>query len=40
MGYSPFMMVDFQNDLISGIFHPFWSGFFYRTTVSDLYNGF
>ena len=40
MGYSLCMMADFQNALISRIFGVFWSGFFYRTTVNDLYNGF
>ena len=29
MGYSLFMMADFQNDLISGIFRLFWSVFFF-----------
>ena len=33
MGYSLFMVADFQNDLISGIFRLFWSGFFHRTTL-------
>ena len=33
MGYSLFMMADFENDLISGIFS---SGFFHRTTLNDL----
>ena len=28
MGYSLFLMADFQNPLISGIFRVFWSGFF------------
>ena len=36
MGYSLFMMADFQNDLISGIFSLVWSGFFHRTTLNDL----
>ena len=36
MGYSLFMMSDFENDLISGIFRLFWSGFFHRTTLNDL----
>ena len=40
MGYSLFMMADFQNDLISGIFRVFSSGFFHRTTLNDLQNGF
>ena len=29
MGYSLFMMADFQNDLISGIFRLLWSGIFF-----------
>ena len=36
MGYSLFMMAGFQNDLISGMFRLFWSGFFHSTTVNDL----
>ena len=36
MGYSPCMMADFQNGLISGIFSAFWSSFLHRTTVNDL----
>ena len=40
MGYTFCMMADFQNTLISGIFHGFWSGFLHRTTLKDLYNGF
>ena len=36
MGYSLFMMADFQNDLISRIFRLFWSGFFHTTTLNDL----
>ena len=36
MGYSPCMMVDFQNGLISRIFSGFSSGFLHRTTVNDL----
>ena len=36
MGYSLFMMADFQNVLISGTFGVFWSGFLHRTTVNDL----
>ena len=28
MGYSLYMMADFQNGLISRIFSVFWSGFF------------
>ena len=38
MGYSLFMIADFQNALISGIFRGVWSGFLYRTTLNDLYN--
>ena len=40
MGYSLFMMADFQNGLISLIFGVFSSGFLHRNTVNDLYNGF
>ena len=40
MGYSLCIMADFENDLISGIFGVFWSGFLHRTTLNDLYNGF
>ena len=40
MGYSPCMMADFQNGLISRIFTIFWSGFLHRTTPNDFYNGF
>ena len=40
MGYSPSMMVDFQNGLISLIFSIFWSSFLQGTTVNDLKNGF
>ena len=36
MGYSLFIMADFQNDVISGIFRLFWSVIFYRTTLNDL----
>ena len=36
MGYSLWMMADFQNALISGIFGVFWSGCLHRTTVNDL----
>ena len=36
MGYSLYMMADFQNGLISRIFGVFWSGFLHRTTVNDL----
>ena len=36
MGYSPCMMPDFENALISRIFGVFWSGFLQRTTVNDL----
>ena len=40
MRYSLFILADFQNALISGIFRGFWSGFLHRTTLNDLYNGF
>ena len=36
MGYSLWMMADFQNGLISGIFGVFLSGFLHRTTLNDL----
>ena len=36
MGYSLCMMADFQNGLISGIFHVVWSGFLHRTTRNHL----
>ena len=36
MGYSPCMMADFEDALISRIFGVFWSGFLHRTTL----NGF
>ena len=38
--YSFSMDNDFRNALISGIIRVFWSGFFKRTTLKDLYNGF
>ena len=34
--YSLWMMADFQNGLISGIFTVFSSGFLHRTTINDL----
>ena len=40
MGYSLFMMADFQNGLISRIFGVYSSGFLETTTLNDLYNGF
>ena len=40
MGYRLCIMADFQNGLISRIFSAFCSGFFHRTTVNDLCNGF
>ena len=40
MVYSLCMMADFQNGLISRIFSVFWSGFFLRTALNDLQNGF
>ena len=36
MGYSPWIMADFQNALVSRIFGVFWSGFLNRTTLNDL----
>ena len=36
MGYSLWMMADFQNGLISGIFGVFLNGFLHRTTLNDL----
>ena len=36
MGYSLWMMADFQNGLISGIFGVSWSGFLHRNPL----NGF
>ena len=36
MGYSLWMMADFENALISRIFGVFWTGFLQRTTVNDL----
>ena len=36
MGYSLWMIGDFENDVISRIFSVFWSGFLQRTTVNDL----
>ena len=36
MGYSLYMMADFQNCLISRIFGFFSSGFLHRNTVNDL----
>ena len=38
MGYSLCMMGDFQDGVISRIFSAFWSGFFSRTTLNDLWN--
>ena len=40
MGYNLFMMVEFQNVLISRIFGVFPTGFFSKATLNDLYNGF
>ena len=40
MGYSLYIMADFSNALISGIFRVFWSNFLHITTLNDLYNGF
>ena len=36
MGYSLWMMADFENALISWIFGVFWSGFLHKTTVNEL----
>ena len=36
MGYSLWIMAEFQNALISRIFRVFWSVFLHRTTVNDL----
>ena len=36
MGYSPCMMPDFENALISRIFGLFSSDFLHRTTLNDL----
>ena len=36
MGYSLFMMADFENGLISRIFSVLWSGFWHRGTLNDL----
>ena len=36
MGYSFFMIPDFQNGLISRIFGAFWSGFLQGTTINDF----
>ena len=36
MGYSLYMIADFQNGLISRIFSVFSSGFFHRTTQNNL----
>ena len=36
MGYSLWMVADFQNALISRIFGVFLSGFLHRTTLNDL----
>ena len=40
MGYSPCMMADFQNGLISRIFSVFWIGFLHRTTGNDFKTEF
>ena len=40
MGYSPCMMANFENALISRLFGVFCSGFLERTTVNDFKNGF
>ena len=36
MGYSVWMMADFENAPICRIFGVFWSGFLQRLTVNDL----
>ena len=36
MGYSLFMMADFQNVLTSRILRVFWSGFMHSTTLKCL----
>ena len=36
MGYSLWMMADFQNGPLSRIFGGFWSVFLHRTTLDDL----
>ena len=36
MGYSFYIMADFENALISRIFGVFWSGFLHKTTLNDL----
>ena len=36
MGYSLYMMADFQNALISRIFGVFSSGFLHTTTLNDF----
>ena len=36
MGYSLYMMADFQNPLISPIFRVFSSGFLQRATLNDF----
>ena len=36
MGYSLYIMADFENALISRIFGVFYSGFLHRTTLKDL----
>ena len=40
MGYSLCMMANLQNGLISGIVSVFCNGFFHRTSLNDLSNGF
>ena len=36
MGYSPCMMADCQNGLISQIFGVFWGNFLHRTILNDF----
>ena len=40
MGYSLFMMANFQNGLISRIFPIFWRSVLHKRTLNDLKNGF
>ena len=36
MGYSLYMVADFENARISRLFRVFWSGILYIITVNDL----
>ena len=40
MGYTFWVMADFEIGPISRIFSGLWSGFLHRTTVNELKNGF